>query len=130
MGSRSPRVTSSPRLSSSGESAVCALCDSPFTARASKRDFVPICPRCRRLNRGSLRWEAQYRPQEGSAVKHAYTKLFLAIRAKALEDGALNDWKKYWVERSEMQKIWGVLHDEVTRQKLNRGSGIVTLSHD
>jgi hypothetical protein len=94
---------------------VCAYCGRDFEVLRSHRYLQPhVCPKCRKLS--STSWESKFQPQVGSSVKDAWTNFFLSIKKKAVEDGKLEDWRKYWVQSNALKKIWMLLQEEATKE--------------
>lgn len=99
------------------ETGVCNFCGRAFEVKRSSRYLAPhVCPKCRQSR--SVRWAVQFRPEEGSGLKSAYTRLFLAIKKAAEDDGKLDSWKQYWVESPQMKRIWDLLARETHQQKI------------
>jgi molybdenum cofactor biosynthesis enzyme MoaA len=116
MARHSQAVISKSRSREKPKTDICVFCETSFEVKTSYKHMAPhICPKCRLSRPG--KWAAQFRPAEGSNLKSAYTRLFLAIKRSAVAEGKLETWKRYWVDSPVMKRIWDLLQQEVQRQK-------------
>lgn len=69
----------------------------------------PICRVC--VSKLKKEYHVEYSPPERKSVREAYVELLIAIRARAVEDGKLEEWEDYWLRSDRWRRFWGLLQD-------------------
>lgn len=88
----------------------CTLCG--HERREGEWFFQDLCNRC-----STYIHDPPYQASQYHSVRMSYVELLVAIRNKAVEDGALDEFEAFWLRGPEMRQVWVLLTETLFGDK-------------